>query len=121
MRRLILSAFLLCAACGGGVKSANPGTASPDPSAAGQRAERTAVALSAAGQALVAADEKAFGQDAVESCLQQWIEDDGSPDPGLAYKPDIAFFRAFLAGCLGAAPGGVDGGGGLRGSVGGGQ
>jgi hypothetical protein len=94
MRRLLLGAFLLCAACGGGVRSANPGAATPDPSAE-QRAERTSVALSADGQAIVATYEKTFGQDAVESCLQQWIEDDGSPDPGLAYKPDIAFFRAF--------------------------
>jgi hypothetical protein len=104
MRRFILGAFLLSAACGGGARR-DPGAVNQDPMVAQQRALRTAVGLSAAARALIAEDEKVFGQNAVESCLQEWIEGDGAADPGaLVDKPDIGGFRRFLSDCLGPSP-----------------
>ena len=101
MRRSILGAFLLCAACGGGVRSADPGVVSQDPAVADQRAARTAVELSADARAAIVGYEKTYGEDAVESCLQWWIEGGESPDSGVVFKPEVESFQRFLAGCLG--------------------
>ena len=101
MRRLILGAFLLCAACGGGARNPAPGAVSPDPAEADNRAARTQVAFSSDAQATIANYERVFGQDRVESCLQEWIVGDGAQDPGgLISKPDIAGLRTFLSECL---------------------
>jgi len=101
MRRSILGAFLLCAACGGGVRSADPGVVSQDPAVADQRAARTAVELSADARAAIVGYEKTYGEDAVESCLQRWIEGGDSPDSGVVFKPEVESFQRFVAGCLG--------------------
>ena len=103
MRRLILGAFLISAACGGGARQPAPGVVSVDPAVAENRAARTMIALSADAKAAIASYEQTFGQALVESCLQEWVEGDGAADPnGPISKPDFAGFRSFLAECLGA-------------------
>ncbi|HVP61661.1 MAG TPA: hypothetical protein VMT11_13935 [Myxococcaceae bacterium] len=100
MRRTILFAFFLLAACGGGVRKTDAVNQSPSISAL-----RQAYLLSAEGQAVIADFAKTSSEDALDSCLNAWVEDAGGPalSGGPVAKPDAAGFRAFLSDCLGSA------------------
>ena len=101
MRRSILGAFLFLAACGGGVRST---TDAVKPSA-DLRAQRQGFLLTADAQTVIAAFAKSSSQDAIDTCLNAWVEEAGAPafPEGPVVKPDTAGFRAFLSECLGVA------------------
>ncbi|HUM13333.1 MAG TPA: hypothetical protein VLT82_20460 [Myxococcaceae bacterium] len=106
MRRTILFAFFLLAACGGGVR--NTDTSAVDRSAQ-MRAQ--AFLLTADAQGVIAAFAQSASQDALDSCLNAWVEEAASGQGSLhepVAKPDVAGFRAFLSACLGSSvPGDV--------------
>jgi len=101
MRRTILFAFFLLAACGGGVRS----TTDAVKQSADLRAQRQGFLLTADAQTVIAAFAKSSSQDAIDTCLNAWVEDAGGPGLSNApvAKPDAAGFRAFLSDCLGVA------------------
>ena len=105
MRRSILGVFFLLAACGGGVS--NPRTDAVNPSA-DMRAAYQKFLLTADARAVIASFAKAFSQDALDTCLNAWVDDVGNSS-GLhepVAKPDVVGFRRFLSDCLGGpAPG----------------
>ncbi len=105
MRRTILFAFFLLAACGGGVRSTDAVNRPADTKAA-----RQAYLLTAQAQSAIAAFVGSFSEDAIDTCLNAWIEESAGPtlsnEP--VAKPDVAGLRGFLAQCLGGdAPGNV--------------
>ena len=101
MRRTILFAFFLLAACGGGA---------PTPDAMNPGARRQGRLFSAQEQALIAELAKTFSRDALDTCLNAWVTDAGGPagPDGPISKPDVGDFegfRDFLRECLGPVPG----------------
>ena len=102
MRRLTLSVFLCLAACGGAVKPSS--TAAIDPST-DLRSEYQRYLFTAEARAAIAEFAKVSNQDALDSCLAAWVDDEGGPS-GLnepIAKPDVKGLRSFLAQCLGVS------------------
>jgi len=101
MRRVLLGAFLFLAACGGGVRSeSRTDTRAPSPDTV---AARQGFLLNPDATALIAEFAKSFSEDAVDSCLDEWVMvGAGVADP--VYKPDLAELRVYLAHCLDGAP-----------------
>ncbi len=54
---------------------------------------------------MIAAFAKSSSQDAIDTCLNAWVEDVGGPALPNApiAKPEVAGFRVFLSDCLGVA------------------
>jgi len=99
MRRTILFAFFLLAACGGGVRGNPPGAMNP---ADDLRAEAQQVLFSQEAQSLLAEFAKSSGQDALDYCVNAWVDNPGTGDgPGDYIKPNVAALRFFLSRCLG--------------------
>ena len=106
MRRAILGVFLLVAACGGDVRSTDDAI-NRVPQSADQRAARAALLRTPAGAEVIASFAKSYGQDALDTCLNAWIEDGYASLSGApVQKPSPVFLRLFLSECLGgSAPG----------------
>jgi hypothetical protein len=92
MRRvLVASVVLFIAACGGGVRS----EAKPE------AAQRNAIPTDQESALLIESLTKAFGSDAVDSCLAAWQDTLLGTDTGPVSKPG-AQFRRFISQCVGA-------------------
>lgn len=108
MRRVTLAVFFFLAACDGSPVKPQAITVYP-----GDQAARQAFLSSPEGMAVIASFAKNVSRDALDACLNAWIEDFGpaSCDVGVAScpspegwgpaKPDHAGLRSFLAECLG--------------------
>jgi len=105
MRRVLFGAFLFLAACGGDLRNQSPGAVGP----AALKAERARFLLTAAAQQGIADVARTANQDALDTCLNAWVEDVGGatgPNEGPVSKPDVAGLRGFLIQCLaGSVPG----------------
>lgn len=100
MRRSILGAFLFLAACGGDLRSTGAVNRSAD-----MRAEAQRVLFTAEARNALAEFAKSSSQDALDTCVNAWVEEFGGPG-GLhepIAKPDVAGLRVFLSQCLGGA------------------
>ena len=104
MRRATLVTFFVLAACGGteAMKSA--------PKAVSERDLRAQFLMSADARAVIAELSKSVTQDALDTCLNAWVEDAGpgsaGPQEGPVSKPTVAGLRGFLFECLaGSIPG----------------
>jgi len=99
MRRVLLGAFLFLAACGGGMKN---DSGAVDPSA-DLRAERAQLVASVAGQNAIADIARTADPDALESCINLYVDDFGGPsdaNEGPVSKPSVAQLQGFLVQCL---------------------
>lgn len=105
MRRVLFGALLFLAACGGDLRNQGPGAVDP----AALKAERARFLLTAAAQQGIADVARTTNQDALDTCLNAWVEDVGGttgPSEGPVSKPNVAGLRAFLIQCLaGSVPG----------------
>jgi hypothetical protein len=105
MRRVLFGAFLFLAACGGDLRGQSPGAVDP----AALKAERARFLLTAAAQQAIADIARTANQDALDTCLNAWVEDVGGatgPNEGPVSKPNVAGLRGFLIQCLaGSVPG----------------
>jgi hypothetical protein len=98
MRRVLFGAFLFLAACGGDSRSQSPGAVDP----ADARADRARFLLTAEAQRAIADIARTADQDALDTCLNAYVEDFGGPasptEP--VSKPSVAALRGFLVQCL---------------------
>ena len=98
MRRVTLTVFFCLAACGGteAVKQ------SPSPDTRSPMAERQAFLLGTDAAAVIASFARNHSEQAIDACLNAWVEDVGPSGPGEGpiEKPDVAGLRGFLAECL---------------------
>jgi hypothetical protein len=105
MRRVLFGALLFLAACGGDVRGQSPGAVDP----AALKAERARFLLTAAAQQALADISRTANPDALDTCLNAWVEDVGGatgPNDGPVSKPNVAGLRGFLIHCLaGSVPG----------------
>ena len=105
MRRVLFGALLFLAACGGDLRNQSPGAVDP----AALKAERARFLLTAAAQEAIASIARTANEDALDTCLNAWVEDVGGatgPNEGPVSKPDVAGLRGFLIQCLaGSVPG----------------
>jgi len=107
MRHVLLGAFFVLAACGGDLRGESPRAVDPGADA---RQERAAFLLTSAAQSAISDIARSADQDALESCINRWVDDLGptGPNEGPVQKPDVAGLRAFLVQCLaGNVPGDV--------------
>jgi hypothetical protein len=107
MRRVTLAVFFFLAACDGSNVKPQAITVYP-----GDQAARQAFLSSPEGMAVIASFAKNVSRDALDTCLNAWVEDFSpvsSPEgvassPGTEgwgpAKPDHADLRSFLAECL---------------------
>jgi hypothetical protein len=107
MRRAILGVFFLVAACGGDVRSpADAVNRARAPQSADQREARAAFLTTSAAADVIASFARSYDQDALDTCLNAWVEEGyaellGAP----VQKPSPVFLRLFLSECLtGSAP-----------------
>jgi len=100
MRRTILFALFLLAACGGDVRSTGAVNRSVD-----LRAEAQRLLLTAEARSAIAEWARTSSQDALDTCLNAWLQGFGEPGDinGPVAKPDVAGLRFFLSQCLGGA------------------
>ena len=80
MRRAILGVFLLLAACGGDArKSGDAVNRTPGP--VDQRADRSRFLMTSAAQDVIASFARGFSQDALDTCLNAWVDEVGADSP----------------------------------------
>jgi len=104
MRRALFGAFLFLAACGGDVRGSAPAVNPGDDG----RAERARFLLTAAAQQVISDIARTADQNALDSCLNAYVEDNSleSPSEGPISKPGVtqskgaAQLKAFLLECL---------------------
>jgi hypothetical protein len=108
MRRAILGVFLLLAACGGAVRSTDAVNRSPQPDG---RALRAQFLMTAAARRVIAEFATSASQDALDTCLNAWVEEIRSSSVQRPVsKPDADGLEAFLSECLaGPVPGDLRG------------
>ena len=96
MRRVTLTVFFCLAACGG-TDLSKQSTDARSP-----MAERQAFLLGADAAAVIASFARDHSEQAIDACLNAWVEDAGPSGPGEGpiQKPDVAGLRGFLAQCL---------------------
>jgi hypothetical protein len=106
MRRAILGVFLLLAACGGDVRNGGDAV-NRNPVAADQRADRAGFLMTSAAQDVIASFARTFSQDALDTCLNAWVEENAAEIRGAPVsKPQPVLLRWFLTACLtGSVPG----------------
>jgi hypothetical protein len=110
MRRAILGVFFLVAACGGDVRN-NGGAVKRDSSPVDARAERARYLMTSEAQEVIASFAKSHNQDALDACLNAWVEENAVEMVGAPVeKPQNVFLRLFLSQCLGdSGPGDLRG------------
>jgi len=101
MRRITLTAFLFLAACGGDAK---PDSGARRTTAVDPQAARQSFLMRRAALDVIAVFAQSSSQDAIDSCLNAWVQDGAGSDGDLGpvYKPSADDLRAFLRDCLGA-------------------
>jgi hypothetical protein len=106
MRRAVLGVLLFLAACGGDVRSAGDAINRARPQSADQRAARAAFLTTSAAADVIASFAKSYDQDALDTCLNAWVEEGYAELVGApVQKPSPVFLRLFLSECLtGSAP-----------------
>ena len=100
MRRAILGVFFLVAACGGDVRN-NGGAVKRDSSPVDARAERARYLLTSEAQEVIASFARSHSQDALDACLNAWVEENAAEFGAPVEKPQKVFLRLFLSQCLG--------------------
>ncbi len=109
MRRSILFAFFLLAACGGGVRSSSKSTDAANRST--DVGDRQAFLLTGPAGEVISEFARVSSRDALDSCLNAWVlealDERGRENEPVA-KPSAAGLRSFLSECLASAePGNV--------------
>jgi len=95
MRRTILVSLFFLGACGGGMASTD--AVSPVPPGGSSRSDAWSVLMSAEGQEVVASFATS-SQDALDTCINAWLDADDSLEP--QRKPSVVGLRSFLSACL---------------------
>ena len=99
MKRTILSVFFLLAACGGDLR--NEGGAVNRSAGSDARATREQFLMTQAAHDVIAQFARSVSQDALDTCLNAYVDDGGPSDQvGPVIKPTAASLRAFLSSCL---------------------
>jgi len=96
MRRTILVSLFFLGACGGGMASTD--AVSPVPPGGSSRSDAWSVLMSAEGQEVVASFASSSSQDALDTCINAWLDADDSLEP--QRKPSVVGLRSFLSACL---------------------
>ena len=112
MRRTILVSLFFLGACGGGMASTD--AVSRVPPGGSSRADAYSVLMSAEGQAVVDSFASSSSQDALDTCIADWLDSYGSVGsprasrrnlPDSEERPTVVGLRAFVSACLQSQPG----------------
>jgi hypothetical protein len=99
MKRTILGVFFLLAACGGDLR--NDSGAVNRSAGSDARATREGFLMTQAAHDVIAQFARSVSQDALDTCLNAYVDDGGPSDQvGPVIKPTAASLRAFLSSCL---------------------